>query len=88
MTRPTAPKGTRDIVGEELTRFRLVEDAARRLFGLHGFQEIRPPVFESRDLFSRSVGETSDIVEKEMFSSWPVSALVAGVKMGEGNLSA
>lgn len=68
MTRPTAPKGTRDIVGEELTRFRLVEDAARRLFGLHGFQEIRPPVFESRDLFSRSVGETSDIVEKEMFS--------------------
>jgi histidyl-tRNA synthetase len=66
--RPSSPKGTRDIVGDEMTRFRRVEEAARRLFSLHAFQEIRTPVFEARDLFARSVGETTDIVEKEIFS--------------------
>ena len=60
-------KGTRDITGEELERFRFIEEEARRTFALYGYQEIRLPIFEYTDLFARGVGEETDIVGKEMF---------------------
>ncbi|MCG3205996.1 MAG: Histidine--tRNA ligase [Elusimicrobia bacterium] len=63
-----APKGTRDLSGQEAVHFTELESVARRVFGLFQFVEIRTPIFESLALFSRSMGETSDVVEKEMFT--------------------
>jgi len=62
------PKGTRDISGRELRRIETVCREARVFFGRHGYQEIRTPTFESADLFARSIGPGTDIVEKEMYS--------------------
>ena len=61
-------KGTRDLLPEDTRRFAAAEDAARRIFGAYGYDEIRTPELESTDLFVRSVGETTDIVHKEMFT--------------------
>lgn len=61
------PKGTADILPEESKRWQYVEEIAKVVFGDYQFREIRTPLFESYDLFSRSVGETSDIVSKEMY---------------------
>jgi histidyl-tRNA synthetase len=63
-----AIKGTRDILPEEAVRWRLVEDRFRELFDLYGYGEIRVPVFEETALFARGLGDTSDIVEKEMYT--------------------
>ncbi len=63
-----APKGTRDLTGKEVRAFAELESSARRVFDLYQFSEIRTPLFESAELFSRSLGETSDVVEKEMFT--------------------
>ena len=63
-----AVKGTRDILPEEIGRWHYVEDAARAVFGLYGFREIRTPVFESTELFQRGIGEGTDIVAKEMYT--------------------
>jgi histidyl-tRNA synthetase len=65
--RLTASRGTRDIKEREALAFREMEAAALDVFRRYGYDEIRTPVFESRDLFRRAVGETTDIVEKEMF---------------------
>jgi histidyl-tRNA synthetase len=65
--RTTAPRGTRDIKEREALAFRSLETAALDAFHRYGYEEIRTPVFESQDLFHRAVGETTDIVEKEMF---------------------
>ena len=62
------PRGTVDLTGEGLDRLEAVETAARRVFGQFGFREIRGPLFEETRLFARTTGETSDIVEKEMFT--------------------
>ena len=62
-----AVKGFRDVLPEESRRWQALEDAARELFALYGFGEIRLPILERTELFARSVGETSDIVEKEMY---------------------
>src|SRR3954463_233618 len=62
------PKGTRDLVGAEAESFTRLEQTARSVFGLSCFSEVRTPIFESAQLFSRSLGETSDVVEKEMFT--------------------
>ncbi len=62
------PKGTRDISGRELRRIEKVCHDARVFFRRHGYQEIRTPTFESVDLFERSIGATTDIVEKEMYT--------------------
>ncbi len=61
-------KGTRDLLPPETDLWVRVEDIARRVFGLYGYGEIRTPVLEHTELFVRSVGETTDIVGKEMFS--------------------
>src|SRR5262245_18419535 len=63
-----APKGTRDVLPEEVGRWQFVEDCARAVFGRYGFREIRTPVFESTELFARGIGEGSDIVAKEMYT--------------------
>ena len=63
----TAPKGTRDILPGESALWQKVERAAAEVFALYNYQEIRTPIFESIELFSRSIGETSDIVKKEMY---------------------
>jgi histidyl-tRNA synthetase len=63
-----APKGTHDLFPPESEKFAAVEATARRVFGAHGYGEIRTPIFESTELFARSVGETTDIVHKEMYT--------------------
>lgn len=61
-------KGTRDLLPPDTRLWNRVEDEARRVFARHGFDEIRTPTFESTELFVRGVGESSDIVNKEMYS--------------------
>ena len=61
-------RGFRDIVGEEIGRFRAIEDVSRKYFALLGFREIEIPALEKTSLFVRSIGDTTDIVEKEMFT--------------------
>jgi len=63
-----AIKGMNDILPDEARRFALVEAAFRRVVELHGFSEVRTPVLEPTELFVRSTGETSEIVEKQMFT--------------------
>ncbi|HEY6077247.1 MAG TPA: histidine--tRNA ligase [Polyangiaceae bacterium] len=63
-----AVKGMNDILPDEVGRFALVEAAFRRVVELHGFSEVRTPVLEPTELFARSTGETSEIVEKQMFT--------------------
>ncbi|KIH76946.1 histidyl-tRNA synthetase [Geoalkalibacter ferrihydriticus] len=64
----TGIKGMNDILPGEVETWQFLEVAARRVFALHGFSEIRVPVVEKTELFCRSIGETTDIVEKEMYS--------------------
>lgn len=61
------PKGTADIFLNEMNIWHYIEETARILMHDYQFSEIRTPIFESYDLFSRSVGDTSDIVSKEMY---------------------
>ena len=61
-------KGMRDLFGTELRGFQFIEDTARRSFEGHGYQEIRTPMLEYTEVFARSVGESSDIVHKEMYT--------------------
>ncbi|MHC4472600.1 MAG: histidine--tRNA ligase [Planctomycetota bacterium] len=62
------PRGTVDLTGEELARIEAVEGTAREVFERFGYREIRGPLFEETRLFARTTGETTDIVEREMFS--------------------
>ena len=63
-----SPKGTRDILPSQTQTWQWVEEAARSVFSTYGYQEIRTPIFESTELFVRGVGDTTDIVEKEMYT--------------------
>ncbi len=67
-TRFAALRGTRDLLPGELETWRFVERTARDLFARYGFREIRTPVLESTELFARSVGASTDIVHKEMYT--------------------
>ncbi|OIQ11753.1 histidine--tRNA ligase [Neomoorella thermoacetica] len=62
------PRGTEDILPEEVGRWYLLENTAREVSRLYGYREIRTPIFEHTELFNRGVGDTSDIVEKEMYT--------------------
>ena len=64
----TAIKGFNDILPGESGRWHYIEEAARRVFELNGFSEIRVPVMEKTELFCRSIGDATDIVEKEMYT--------------------
>jgi histidyl-tRNA synthetase len=63
-----APRGTFDIIGEEATRRSGIEARARSILEGAGYERIETPVFEATELFSRGVGESTDIVRKEMFT--------------------
>ena len=62
------PKGTKDILPEEACTWQYIEDNSKRIFGEYGFSEIRVPVFEHTELFQRGVGDTTDVVQKEMYT--------------------
>lgn len=61
------PKGTQDILPGESRKWQYVEARAREIFGRYRFEEIRTPHFEHYEVISRSVGDTTDIVSKEMY---------------------
>ena len=61
-------RGTRDLIGEDFARHHHVIATARRVASLYGFEEWATPVFEDTRVFSRSLGETSDVVSKEMYT--------------------
>ena len=61
-------RGTHDLIGEEHRRHRRVVEAARDIAARYGFEEWATPVFEDTRVFSRSLGDTSDVVTKEMYS--------------------
>src|SRR5919198_6210022 len=63
-----APRGTYDLLPEEAARRRAIEAAAGALLAGAGSGEIEPPIFESTELFTRTVGEATDIVQKEMYT--------------------
>jgi histidyl-tRNA synthetase len=65
---PRSVKGTRDLLPPETAVWAAVEATARRVFSLYGFSEIRTPILEETELFVRSVGESTDIVGKEMYT--------------------
>lgn len=62
------PKGTKDMLPQDAYKWHYVENAARRVAAGFGFKEIRTPMFEHTELFLRGVGETTDIVTKEMYT--------------------
>ena len=64
----TAPRGTKDILPSESGRWQYLESTLLRTAARYGFREIRIPTFEHTELFSRSVGDTTDVVQKEMYT--------------------
>jgi histidyl-tRNA synthetase len=67
MAKFQAPRGTRDLLGAEMAVFRSLEDNARHLAALYGYQPIETPMFEDSAVFERGIGEVTDVVEKELF---------------------
>jgi histidyl-tRNA synthetase len=61
-------RGTHDMIGEEYRRFQHVIDTARRTAATYGFEEWATPIFEDTRVFARSLGDTSDVVTKEMYT--------------------
>ncbi len=61
-------RGTHDILPDDFEKFHAVVETARDLATLYGFREMATPIFEQTEVFSRSMGETSDVVSKEMFT--------------------
>ena len=64
----TTPRGTKDILPKEIALWNQVERVCREIFRIFGYQEIRTPVFEETALFVRSLGNTSDIVQKQILN--------------------
>ena len=62
------PKGTQDLLPKQTYKWQIVEDVMRNEAAVHGFGEIRTPVFEHTELFLRGVGDTTDVVEKQMYT--------------------
>ena len=61
-------KGTKDILPQEIEMWHFIEQKADEVFSKYGFKEIRTPIIEVTELFSRGVGDTTDIVNKEMYT--------------------
>jgi len=64
----TAQKGTKDIYGDEVEKWHFVENALREVFEKANYKELRTPIFEATELFARGVGDSTDIVNKEMYT--------------------
>src|ERR1700704_6743863 len=63
-----APRGTFDVLPEDAARRELLEAHARRILGAAGYGRIETPAFEATELFTRGVGEATDLVRKEMYT--------------------
>lgn len=63
-----APKGTKDMLPKDAYKWHFIENKFKEIAGEYGFKEIRTPTFEYTDLFLRGVGETTDVVSKEMYT--------------------
>lgn len=63
-----APRGTKDVLPQDSYRWQAVEAKMRQAAALAGYREVRTPVFEHTELFARGVGDTTDIVQKEMYT--------------------
>ena len=63
-----APKGTQDMLPKDAHRWHAIEKAMRDVCALAGYREIRTPMFEHTELFQRGVGDTTDVVQKEMYT--------------------
>ena len=61
-------RGTHDVLPEEMRAHRHVSDSARGIAECYGFDEMATPIFEFSSVFARTLGESTDIVEKEMYS--------------------
>lgn len=68
MTTLQPVRGTHDLMGDDARRHRKVVDVFRSLAGRYGFSEIETPIFEFTEVFQRTLGETSDVVQKEMYT--------------------
>ncbi len=63
-----AQRGTKDILGPDVIKFRQIEDVARKVFQNANYKELRTPIFEDTKLFARGIGDSTDIVNKEMYT--------------------
>lgn len=63
-----APKGTKDVTPSEAFKWHFVEDTIKERADVYGYREIRTPTFEYTELFQRGVGDTTDVVQKEMYT--------------------
>ena len=68
MSQYRAIRGMVDVLPDETPLWQMLEQTARDVLAAHGYAEIRTPIVESTELFARSIGEVTDIVEKEMYS--------------------
>ncbi|MBR6735924.1 MAG: ATP phosphoribosyltransferase regulatory subunit, partial [Oscillospiraceae bacterium] len=64
----TAPKGTKDVLPADSHRWHYIERTVLDIAERYGFFEVRTPTFEHTELFSRAVGDTTDVVQKEMYT--------------------
>lgn len=62
------PRGTQDILPQDTSKWQYIESKLDELMKLYNYQEIRTPIFESTDLFARGVGDSTDVVQKEMYT--------------------
>lgn len=63
-----APKGTKDVLADQSVKWQYIENQFRKICGRYGVKEVRTPVFEHTELYRRGVGDTTDIVQKEMYT--------------------
>src|SRR5690625_3029504 len=63
-----SPRGTDDFLPEETRKWQYIEDTLRNVCNLYHYEQIRTPIFEHTEVFQRGVGETTDIVQKEMYT--------------------
>ena len=63
-----APKGTKDILPDEIVNWQFIGKKASEIFNKYNVKEIRTPIFEDTNLFERGVGDSTDIVNKEMYT--------------------
>jgi len=68
MSRITAPRGTRDIVYPEVSHWQMLEEKVRSFYSRFLYREIRTPMFERSELFQRGIGDTTEVVQKEMYT--------------------
>ena len=62
------PRGTQDFLPEQMIHWHYIEQRMREICKVYGFNEIRTPAFEETKLFLRGIGETTDVVQKEMYT--------------------